>query len=55
MMFGDSSDGKQMLIDLARAAAAARGNYSNFPLTEVDDHVLRMSVMTEPVLLASAS
>jgi mannose-6-phosphate isomerase-like protein (cupin superfamily) len=48
MMFGESSDGKQMLIDLARAAAEASGSYSNFPLTEVDDHVVRMSVMTEP-------
>jgi mannose-6-phosphate isomerase-like protein (cupin superfamily) len=44
----DRGDGKQTLIDLACAAAMASGNYANFPLTEVDDHIVRMSVMTEP-------
>jgi mannose-6-phosphate isomerase-like protein (cupin superfamily) len=38
----------EALIDLARAAAQARGPYSNVVLTHVDDHVVRMSVMTEP-------
>lgn len=41
-------DGKQTHVDLASAAAAVSGAYANFPLTEVDDHVVRMSVMTEP-------
>jgi mannose-6-phosphate isomerase-like protein (cupin superfamily) len=39
---------QQALIDLAHAAAQATGRYANFVLTEVDDHVVRMSVMTEP-------
>jgi mannose-6-phosphate isomerase-like protein (cupin superfamily) len=38
----------EALIDLARAAAGATGSYANFVLTRVDDHVVRMSVMTEP-------
>jgi hypothetical protein len=41
-------DGREVLVDLARAAASASGSYSNFVLTRVDDHVVRMSVMTEP-------
>jgi mannose-6-phosphate isomerase-like protein (cupin superfamily) len=44
----ERGDGKETLVDLARAAARASGSYSNFQLTEVDDHVVRMSVMTEP-------
>jgi mannose-6-phosphate isomerase-like protein (cupin superfamily) len=39
---------QETLIDLARAAAEATGRYANFVLTRVDDHVIRMSVMTEP-------
>ncbi len=38
----------ETLIDLARAAAGAIGDYENFELTRLDDHVVRMSVMTEP-------
>jgi len=44
----ESDEGREVLIDLARAAAAASGSYANFVLTRVDDHVVRMSVMTEP-------
>ncbi len=44
----DRSDGKEILLDLARAAARVTAPYANFQLTEVDDHVVRMSVMTEP-------
>lgn len=36
------------MIDLARTAAEVSGSYANFVLTTVDDHVVRMSVMTEP-------
>jgi mannose-6-phosphate isomerase-like protein (cupin superfamily) len=44
----ESGEGREVLIDLARAAASASGSYANFVLTRVDDHVVRMSVMTEP-------
>lgn len=44
----DSDDGREVLIDLARVAAGASGSYANFVLTRVDDHVVRISVMTEP-------
>jgi mannose-6-phosphate isomerase-like protein (cupin superfamily) len=44
----DADEGREILIDLARAAADASGAYANFVLTRVDDHVVRMSVMTEP-------
>lgn len=45
----ESGEGRwEVLIDLARAAAAASGSYANFVLTRVDDHVVRMSVMTKP-------
>jgi mannose-6-phosphate isomerase-like protein (cupin superfamily) len=44
----ESSDGREVLIDLAQAAAGASGSYANFELTTVDDHVVRISVMTEP-------
>jgi mannose-6-phosphate isomerase-like protein (cupin superfamily) len=44
----ESGEGREVLIDLARAAASASGSYANFILTRVDDHVVRMSVMTEP-------
>jgi mannose-6-phosphate isomerase-like protein (cupin superfamily) len=44
----DRDDGKEVLLDLARLAAQATGSYANFQIGEVDDHVVRMSVMTEP-------
>jgi mannose-6-phosphate isomerase-like protein (cupin superfamily) len=44
----DSGEGREVLIDLARAAAGASGSYANSALTRVDDHVVRISVMTEP-------
>jgi hypothetical protein len=44
----ESGGGREVLIDLARAAAGASGSYANFALTRVDDHVVRLSVMTEP-------
>jgi mannose-6-phosphate isomerase-like protein (cupin superfamily) len=44
----DPASVKQVMIDLAEAAASVSGAYANFPLTEVDDHVIRLSVMTEP-------
>jgi mannose-6-phosphate isomerase-like protein (cupin superfamily) len=40
--------GREVLIDLGRAAAEVSGSYANLVLTAVDDHVVRMSVMTEP-------
>jgi mannose-6-phosphate isomerase-like protein (cupin superfamily) len=44
----ESGEGREVLIDLARAAVSASGSYANFVLTRVDDHVVRMSVMTKP-------
>jgi mannose-6-phosphate isomerase-like protein (cupin superfamily) len=44
----ESDEGREVLIDLARAAAGASGSYANFVLTRVDDHVVRISVMTDP-------
>jgi mannose-6-phosphate isomerase-like protein (cupin superfamily) len=44
----ESDEGREVLIDLARVAAGASGSYANVVLTRVDDHVVRMSVMTEP-------
>jgi mannose-6-phosphate isomerase-like protein (cupin superfamily) len=44
----EAGERREVLIDLAQAAADARGRYANFALTRVDDHVVRMSVMTEP-------
>jgi mannose-6-phosphate isomerase-like protein (cupin superfamily) len=44
----EAGEGREVLVDLARAAAGATGSYANFVLTTVDDHVVRMSVMTEP-------
>jgi mannose-6-phosphate isomerase-like protein (cupin superfamily) len=44
----DSGEGREVLIDLARVAAGAGGAYASLVLTRVDDHVVRMSVMTEP-------
>jgi mannose-6-phosphate isomerase-like protein (cupin superfamily) len=41
-------DRQEVVVDLARAAAQASGAYANFVLSIVDDHVVRMSVMTEP-------
>jgi mannose-6-phosphate isomerase-like protein (cupin superfamily) len=43
-----ADEGRNVLIDLAQTAAGASGSYSNLVLTRVDDHVVRMSVMTEP-------
>src|SRR5579871_5019232 len=43
----DTGTGHEILIDLARAAEVS-GSYANFVLTRVDDHVVRISVMTEP-------
>jgi mannose-6-phosphate isomerase-like protein (cupin superfamily) len=43
-----SNMGWEILIDLAQVAAGATGSYGNFVLSHVDDHVVRMSVMTEP-------
>ena len=40
--------GREVLVDLRRAAAEAGGSYANFAVTTVDDHVVRLSVMTEP-------
>ena len=42
----DSGEGREVLIDLARAVAGASGSYAT--LTRVYDHVVRISVMTEP-------
>jgi hypothetical protein len=44
----ESGGGREVIIDLARAAAGASGSYANFALTRVDDHVVRLSVITEP-------
>jgi mannose-6-phosphate isomerase-like protein (cupin superfamily) len=44
----ESGEGREVLIDIARVAAGASGSYANFVLTRVDDHVVRISVMTEP-------
>ena len=35
-------------IDLHQVSEAAAGNYTNLPLNLVNDHVIRISVMTEP-------
>ena len=35
-------------IDLHQVSKAAAGNYTNLPLNLVNDHVIRISVMTEP-------
>jgi mannose-6-phosphate isomerase-like protein (cupin superfamily) len=40
--------GREVVVDLTQAAAAVTDAYANFQLTTVDDHVVRMSVMTEP-------
>jgi mannose-6-phosphate isomerase-like protein (cupin superfamily) len=39
---------RQGVVDLTQAAARVSGAYANFVLSTVDDHVVRMSVMTEP-------
>ena len=36
------------IIDIATIAAGIKDNYKNFPVSLVNDHVIRMSVMTEP-------
>ncbi|MCF0042126.1 cupin domain-containing protein [Dyadobacter fanqingshengii] len=35
-------------IDLQQVSEAAAGNYTNLPLSLVNDHVIRISIMTEP-------
>jgi len=45
---GPMNEARELVIDLAAAAAGVSDAYANFPLTTVDDHVVRMSVMTEP-------
>jgi mannose-6-phosphate isomerase-like protein (cupin superfamily) len=44
----DSNRGHETLLDIARLAQGVTGAYTNLLLTAVDDHVVRMSVMTEP-------
>ncbi len=46
-MTGDSdlNDGKETLIVLAAAVAASRDGASDVALTEVDDHVIRLSLL----------
>jgi mannose-6-phosphate isomerase-like protein (cupin superfamily) len=36
------------VIDIHQQTAAIVGRYANFPLTHVNDHVIRASIMTEP-------
>jgi mannose-6-phosphate isomerase-like protein (cupin superfamily) len=49
LVLPDKSIGQQeAVVDLGRAAAEATAAYANFVLTDVNDHVVRMSVMTEP-------
>jgi mannose-6-phosphate isomerase-like protein (cupin superfamily) len=40
--------GHEALVDLGQAAAQTTGAYANVVLTDLNDHVVRMSVMTEP-------
>ena len=40
--------GQERLKDLARLAADVTDAYANLVVTHTDDHVVRMSVMTEP-------
>lgn len=40
--------GHEALVDLGHAAAQTTGAYANFVLSDLTDHVVRMSVMTEP-------
>jgi mannose-6-phosphate isomerase-like protein (cupin superfamily) len=42
------NEAREVVIDLAAAAAGVSDAYANFALTTVDDHVVRMSIMTEP-------
>ncbi|WPU94098.1 cupin domain-containing protein [Mucilaginibacter sabulilitoris] len=35
------------IVDLNEHSGKAAGGYKNFPLSEVNDHVIRMSIMTE--------
>ena len=35
-------------IDFAAIAAITRETYKNIPLTDLNDHVIRLSIMTEP-------
>jgi len=35
-------------IDIAKLNEAITSAYANFPLTAVNDHVIRLSIMTEP-------
>lgn len=36
------------VIDIHQQAQAVTSLYANFPLTQVNDHVIRMGIMTEP-------
>ena len=36
------------VIDIQQQTKTINSQYANFPLTEVNDHVIRISVMTEP-------
>jgi len=38
----------QHIIDFASIAARGTESYKNIPLTGVNDHVVRLSIMTEP-------
>lgn len=41
-------DGKLEKVDLAGIAGSVQDSYGNFLISEVNDHVVRISVMTEP-------
>ena len=36
------------VIDIQQQTKSINSLYANFPLTEVNDHVIRVSIMTEP-------
>jgi mannose-6-phosphate isomerase-like protein (cupin superfamily) len=36
------------IIDLSQEATTGTGDYTNFVLSNVNNHVIRMSIMTEP-------
>lgn len=37
-----------VVLDVLQQTKAITGAYTNFPLTQINDHVVRVSVMTEP-------
>lgn len=49
-MAGDGPENRSapQPVDVRRLAAAVQGRYANQALAEVNDHVVRLSVMTEP-------